>query len=228
MAGELQYLDYEGLSSFKGMLNDVDIVTTAGDGAAYTATIPGVTELKVGFSFTMVPHVVSTTNTVTLNVNGLGAKAIRRRVSNSTVTTVLGSSDNWIAANKPIRVTYEGRWWIADLDIPNATDIYGIVAVENGGTGGTSPATARENIGAVNMNPQTVSLLKADWSDKKQTVMVAGVTADNTVLVGPAPESLSTYNVCSVRCIAQAARTLTFECDMVPKYELTVNVVILT
>lgn len=228
MAGEMQYLDYEGLSSFKGMLNDVDIITTAGDGAAYTATIPGITELRVGFSFTMIPHVVSTTNAATLNVNGLGAKAIRRRVSNSTVTTVLGTSDNWIAANKPIRVTYEGRWWIADLDIPNATDIYGTVAIASGGTGGQSPETARANLGAVNMKAQTVSLSTAGWSNKQQAVNISGVTANNVVIASPDPASLIAYNNAQVRCVAQAAGTLTFECASLPSAALTVNVVILT
>ena len=84
----------------------------------------------------------------TLNVNGLGAKNIRRRVSNSTVTTVAATSANWLGANKPIRMTYDGSFWIADFTRPNANDIYGTVAIENGGTGASSAESALANLGA--------------------------------------------------------------------------------
>ena len=133
-----EYLDYEGLAEFKNFLNGVDIVTTAGDGATYTATVPGITALKAGLTLTIIPHTVSTAVLPKLNVNSLGAKAIRRRVSNSTATTVASATTNWLAANKPIRVTYDGTYWIADMDRPNAIDLYGTVPVANGGTGVTT------------------------------------------------------------------------------------------
>ena len=123
-------------------------VTTAGTGAAYTATVDGITALTAGVAFIMIPHVVSTVVNPTLNVNGLGAKNLRRRVSNSTVTTTTGSAANWLGANKPIRVIYDGSFWIADFDRPNATDIYGTVAIANGGTGATTAAAALTALGA--------------------------------------------------------------------------------
>lgn len=123
-------------------------VTTAGTGAAYTATVDGITALATGVAFLMVPHVVSTVVNPTLNVNGLGAKTIRRRVSNSTVTTVAATSANWLGANKPVRVIYDGTYWIAEFDRPNATDLYGTVAIANGGTGATTAAAALTNLGA--------------------------------------------------------------------------------
>lgn len=122
------------------------IVTTGGSGAAYTATVDGITALTAGASFIMVPHVASTVTNPTLNVNGLGAKNLRRRISNSTYSTVAGSIANWLGAGKPIRVTFDGNFWIVDFTRPNANDIYGAVAIENGGTGGNTAEKARTNL----------------------------------------------------------------------------------
>ena len=113
------------------------IITTEGDGSAYTATIDGVTALTVGMSFTMVPHTVSTSTSPTLNVNGLGAKTIRRRVSNATSSTAAGYNASWLAANKPIRMEYDGTFWIADLPKSSAADMSGTLKTANGGTGNT-------------------------------------------------------------------------------------------
>lgn len=127
-------------------LNNYDIVdniarngvTTTGTGAAYVASVPGITSLKVGANFIMIPNVVSTSTTPTLNVNGLGAKQIRRRISNSTSSIAAGSSAGWLAASKPVKVVYDGTYWIADIEQPNASDLYGTVPVSKGGTGVTT------------------------------------------------------------------------------------------
>lgn len=123
-------------------------ITTAGTGAAYTATVAGITALKAGLSFMMIPHTISTSKTPTLNVNGLGAKSLRRRVSNNSTTTVASEIMDWLGANKPVRVTYDGLYWIVDLNRPNAEDMWGSVPIENGGHGGTTAAEARANLGA--------------------------------------------------------------------------------
>lgn len=115
-------------------------IVTEGDGAAYTATIEGVTELTPGLQFVMVPHTTSTTNSVTLNVNGLGAKLIRQRLSTNTSIGVVGSVDNWIVANKPVTVTYNGQAWMVEITRPDAANLYGTVKVENGGVPSTSGA----------------------------------------------------------------------------------------
>lgn len=121
--------------------------TTAGNGSAYTATVEGITSLTAGVSFVMIPHVVSATDSPTLNVNGLGNKYLRRRVTSATTTTTTGGSSSWLSAGKPIRVFYDGTYWIADLPKPNALDILGTVQIQNGGTGATTAENALVNLG---------------------------------------------------------------------------------
>lgn len=174
------YLDHDGLthlvSKIKSLINTKTVanaVTTAGTGAAYTATVNGITSLTAGVSFMMIPHTVSTSKTATLNVNSLGAKTIRRRVSNSTVTTVASVSASWLAANKPVRVTYDGTYWVADLDRPNAADIYGTLPIANGGTGATTAEAARANLGLDNIGSSGLTLL---WENASPTSDFAAQT----------------------------------------------------
>lgn len=116
----------------------IPIASTSGTGAAYTAVVNGMTSLTVGMSFMMIPHTVSTSTAPTLNVNNLGAKTIRRRVSNATQSTAAGYNASWLSANKPIMVTYDGMFWIADILKPSAADVSGTMGVSNGGTGKNS------------------------------------------------------------------------------------------
>lgn len=125
-------------------------VTTTGDGSAYVATIDGISALTTGVSFVMIPHVESTSSSPTINVNGLGAVRIRRRLSTNTTTTSAGNFDEWLTANKPIRITYDGTFWIADLPRPVATDLSGNVLIANGGTSANTLAGARKSLGITN------------------------------------------------------------------------------
>lgn len=129
------------LDSKVDTVNGQYTVTTAGDGAAYTATVPGITTLTAGVSFIMVPHVVSTSTTPTLNVNGLGAKTIRRRLSAIATGVQSGYTTSWLAVNTPYRVIYDGTYWIVEGNTkPSASDLYGAVPVEKAGVaaGGTA------------------------------------------------------------------------------------------
>lgn len=128
-------------------------VTTGGTGSAYTASVLNIKELKVGATFVMIPHVVSNVAAPTLNVNNLGAKDIRRRISGSTLTTVatggVNGATNWLGANRPVLMTYDGNYWIADVDKPNLLDGYGTLPIEKGGTGSTTAESARAKLGIV-------------------------------------------------------------------------------
>ena len=108
-------------------------VTVTGDGAAYTATIDGITALEVGINFVAIPDTNSSTTTPTLNVNGLGAKYIRQRLSTNTSATTSGSSTTWFVKGKPVMLTYNGSYWVTEFGRQDANNIYGTVPVANGG-----------------------------------------------------------------------------------------------
>lgn len=127
--------------------NAFERVTTGGDGAAYTATVGNIKALTAGVAFIMIPHTVSTSVSPTLNVNGLGAKGIRRPITTNTTTTTVSTAMNWLAANKPVRVVYDGLYWVVDLVRPYASDLYGIVPIANGGTGADTAEAALASLG---------------------------------------------------------------------------------
>lgn len=88
-----------------------------------------------------------------------------------------------------------------------------------------TPADALDGLAGVN---DTATLPAENWTNNRQNVSVAKVTANNTVFVSPVPETenYEEYNLCGVRCIAQGAGVLTFYCDSVPDIALDVNVAV--
>jgi hypothetical protein len=118
------------------------IVTTDGTSNAYIATVPGITELKAGVSFIMLPNTAPMGSSVTLDVNNLGAKSLKRATSNGGV--VDGSGQAWLSVGKPLNVIYNGTYWvIQNMAQPVATDLSGTLAVGKGGTGKTSYADTK-------------------------------------------------------------------------------------
>ena len=76
--------------------------------------------------------------------------------------------------------------------------------------------------------PSTMpTLLAANWSSSTQTVTVQGVTANNNVIVAPAPASAADYASAGIICTAQSTNSLTFTCTQTPSNDITVNVAIL-
>lgn len=109
---------------------------TTGTGSAYLVDIPGITSLEAGMSFVIIPHVASTTDLPTLNINNLGVKGLRRGAAYTSGSTFGGYSTDWLVANKPVRITYDGTNWCVDsMPKYKAEDLVGITPVGNGGTG---------------------------------------------------------------------------------------------
>ena len=137
-------------------------IKTTGTGAAYAAIVDGITALTIGVKFTMVPHVTSTTRAPTLNVNSLGAKNIRMRLTSSTTATIQLTSASFLTANKPVNVTYDGTYWVIDdFAQPDVNSLYGTVPISKGGTGATTAAKALANLGAM---PKAKSLTASEFS----------------------------------------------------------------
>ena len=130
------------------------VEATSGDGVAYSATVPGVTELYSGLEITIIPQMESTSETITLDVNGLGAKNVRLPLSSNTTTLVMPAQPNYYTAGRPVKLRYDamwlnkGAWVVAERQRTSANDLYGSVPVENGGTGADNAEEARENLGA--------------------------------------------------------------------------------
>lgn len=83
-------------------------------------------------------------------------------------------------------------------------------------------------LGQLGVKALTVSLTVAGWtSSLTQTVTATGVTAAGNVIVSPAPASLDAYSSAGVRCTAQAANVLTFQCKKKPTEALMVEVLCL-
>ena len=104
---------------------------------------------------------------------------------------------------------------------------------EAGNTGSMSDFLAQqkgEKGDAAKVATQTVTLDAAGWDPAgsgRISVAVEGVTAENTLVVSPAPASIVAYGKCGVYAAAQEEGRLTFACAKQPQESLTVNIVIL-
>lgn len=157
------------ITDFSG--GGIPVVTTAGTGAAYTATVDGITDLYNGLTLILITHTRSTTYAPTFNLNGLGKKPLKRLMADDSSGTASGSSTDWLYASVPILISYSephSAWIIHTMPKTYAKDILGAVPVTSGGIGkqsltsgsylvgnGTAavqlktPAEVREDIGAI-------------------------------------------------------------------------------
>ena len=182
------------LSDKVDIANGQYAVTTGGDGAAYTATVPGITALTAGVSFIMIPHVVSTSTSPTLNVNGLGAKNIRRRLTSIATAPQNGYTASWLGVGLPFRVVYDGTQWIAEgHDKPAGPDVYGTVPKATADADGNdivNTYATKVELQSYLPKSTTISLLAASWTGSSQpysqVVTINGVTVNSKVDLQPA------------------------------------------
>ena len=90
----------------------VPVVTTGGTKSAYTATVPGITELVNGMLLVIIPH-ISNSMSPTLNVNGLGNISIGYKYIGFDVlyippdTVETGLMSNTIVEGRPYLLQYD-------------------------------------------------------------------------------------------------------------------------
>lgn len=162
-------------------------IVTTGNGGAYEVTVPGVTTLEAGLSFVIIPHVQSTTISPTLNVNGLGAKYLRVHISGYSGTTGPGQSTNWLAPNKPIKVTYDGLFWVTEMIIPSANNLYGNVKAEDVDYSNTNSGLTAETVQAAideltngKVSAQLMTTAEYDALETKDENVLYMLTDDTT------------------------------------------------
>ena len=148
----------------------------------------------------MIPNKASTSKAPTLNVNGLGAKPIRRRLSSLTTSLQQGYSTNWIALNKPFTVVYDGTAWVIEgLTKTDGADVYGAVAQATADAKGNNIADTYATIAMLqSMLPKVTTItLTSNWvgdaSPYYQDIALSCVTETSIVDLQPTPEQLNSW-----------------------------------
>lgn len=148
----------------------------------------------------MVPNKASTSKAPTLNVNGLGAKPIRRRLSSLTTSLQQGYSTNWIALNKPFTVVYDGTAWIVEgLTKTDGADVYGTVAQAAADANGNNIVNTYATIAMLqSLLPKVTTItLTTNWTGSAspyyQDITLSCVTETSIVDLQPTPEQLASW-----------------------------------
>lgn len=219
------------------------------DGIAYTATVEGVTELYNGLTITVIPNMNSASKTITLDVNGLGAKMVRVPLSFNNAAMTTPRLDNYYSEGRPLTLQYDGGylngdgiWKTMGKQRTSAQDLYGTVPIESGGTDADNAADARKNLDVLasgevpQVFTQVAALPVSGWVQSgellEQTAAVTGVTVDQnktSVIVSPPAnrEMEEAYLGAEVRASGQADGTVTFTCTDLPEIDLEANVMVI-
>lgn len=175
-------------------------VASSSDGVAYTSTVPGISELSAGASFIMIHDKTSASKEPTLDVNGLGAKTIRRRLSAITTSLQSGYSNTWISVNKPFQVVYDGNAWVVEgMAKPVGADVYGAVPQATADASGNVITDTYATIAMLqSMLPKVTTItLASGWggtaSPYYQDVALSCATETSVVDLQPTPTQLATW-----------------------------------
>lgn len=175
-------------------------VASSSDGVAYTSTVPGISELSAGASFIMIPDKTSASKEPTLDVNGLGEKKIRRRLSAITTSLQSGYSNTWISANKPFQVVYDGTAWVVEgMAKPVGADVYGAVPQATADASGNVITDTYATIAMLqSMLPKVTTItLASGWngtaSPYYQDVTLSCATETSVVDLQPTPTQLASW-----------------------------------
>ena len=179
------------------------------DGVAFTATVPGATELYNGLSLIIIPATKSTSTAPTLNINGLGAKPIKRRLSNIYTSLQSGYSAGWLAAGLPFRLIYDattkgsasdtGVWIVEGANKPSGADVSGAVPQAKADASGNIITDTYATITMLqSMLPKVTTItLTGAWNGSAspyyKDVELSCVTETSLVTLQPTPEQLVSW-----------------------------------
>ena len=112
------------------------IVTTTGTADAYEATVEGIDEIVDGMSLIVIPHINNNNITITLNVNGLGARRIYL-INRTEDALMLSFKSTFLYVGTPYQFTaYDDIWIVESIPLLSADNIrFGILPISQGGTG---------------------------------------------------------------------------------------------
>lgn len=110
----------------------IPVVTTEGTSSAYTATVPGITELYNGLQITIIPHTKNTLTVPTFNLNNTGNLPIRTNGIMMNTNNGYSFDTGALVQGFPVTLTYRESTsdWIAKEYIGVTS-----ISVKNGGTG---------------------------------------------------------------------------------------------
>ena len=114
------------------------------------------------------------------------------------------------------------------VNIPSTTSL-----IKGNGSGGVAAAVAETDF-ASPIFSRKVTLTVAGWnsSTKQQTVACTGILADATkqeIFPNPVDTSYdNAWDTCGIKCVAQAANSLTFQCSEIPTSAIEVYVTVIT
>lgn len=143
----------ENWDKLDGQLSNVKnavVVANSSDGASYVTTIPNVESLYSGLKIIITPDVNNTSNNPTIDVNNLGSKQIRLPLSINNAAYV-NLPVNYLTAGNPVELMYDadynnGVWRVHGKQKTSASDLYGTVPIESGGTSANNGSDGLKNL----------------------------------------------------------------------------------
>ena len=113
----------------------------------------------------MIPNKTSTTLSPTLKINSLPVISIIMPVDGTTTNDFTnGATENdWLSANIPVEICYDGTRWRTEVKASSAADLYGTIPVNKGGTGKTylTPGKVLTGNGQAVLEKSLVELLSS-------------------------------------------------------------------
>jgi|GEM_PF-4409788 len=163
-------------------------VKTGGTGEAYTATIPGITELKTGVKVRIEPHVTCTTPYPTLNVNNLGDADIYIKLAGRGWGDVANEA-GWLETGCSYELTYSefDDGWIANvifIDLDESKALMNVLQPKHGGTGRESFPDGQFLVGSLSGGIATKTPAQALSALGKLTGSYTGNGSARTIEIG--------------------------------------------